>query len=338
MDGRQAQEWEVGLMKAQLTRIVPLVLLAFLLAVANASAAKTGNPVTFPEPAGDAAGGLDITSITVDGTPATGSMTVTLTVPEFTPPVGDGKLRMLAVWLDTDKNGSTGSASGSEYSLLFVDDPADSEPWWDVDRWDGSGWKSLPDTASLDFGSRGDDFQWTLGRSDIGGATSFAFYAEARVVDAAGAVTRDEAPDESMKFSYEITGPRVMAIISAPTLGAPAPTRAVAGKRMTVSIPVSWTFGGKTVALQGAKMICDPSVNGKVVTHLESFDGKVARLTFVVPKAAKGKHLKVRVTIQGGTAAGGDVVNIDATSMFVSMAKSVYTGLSTTKIADFLVH
>lgn len=45
-------------------------------------------------------------------------------------------------------------------------------------------------------------------------------------------------------------------------------------------------------------MICDPSVAGVVIRHVESFRGGVAHLSFVVPADAASKVLKVTLTIR----------------------------------------
>ncbi len=83
-----------------------------------------------------------------------------------------------------------------------------------------------------------------------------------------------------------------------PVIGKPVavPTRAVAGKPFSVSFKV--TRGDTGTPLRGGKMICDPSVAGVVVSHVESFKGGVARLVFVVPENAAGKVLKVTLTIR----------------------------------------
>ena len=47
-------------------------------------------------------------------------------------------------------------------------------------------------------------------------------------------------------------------------------------------------------------MICDPSIQGKVIRHAEQFTNGVARLAFTIPKNAKGKLLTVRLTIKLG--------------------------------------
>jgi hypothetical protein len=55
-------------------------------------------------------------------------------------------------------------------------------------------------------------------------------------------------------------------------------------------------------------MICDPSYQGIVIKHAESFTGGTAKLVFTVPKTAKGKTLKVKVTIANGKRSATKVV------------------------------
>ena len=85
-----------------------------------------------------------------------------------------------------------------------------------------------------------------------------------------------------------------------PVIGAPVttPLAAVSGKRMSVTFPVTRSDNGQP--LTRGRMICDPSVRGKVVQHTESFKAGKARLSFLVPKTATGKVLKVKVTIESG--------------------------------------
>jgi hypothetical protein len=44
-------------------------------------------------------------------------------------------------------------------------------------------------------------------------------------------------------------------------------------------------------------MLCVPSVQGKTVAHAESFANGRARVAFTIPKTARHKLLKVRLTI-----------------------------------------
>lgn len=85
-----------------------------------------------------------------------------------------------------------------------------------------------------------------------------------------------------------------------PVIGKPVtvPARPQAGKRLTVSFEVTRSDSG--TALTRGKLICDPSVAGKVIRHAESFKAGTARLAFVVPTTAAGRLLKVKVTIKTG--------------------------------------
>jgi hypothetical protein len=86
-----------------------------------------------------------------------------------------------------------------------------------------------------------------------------------------------------------------------PVIGVPttSPGQAVAGKRFTVTFPVKRSDNGS--ALKAGKMICDPSVAGKVIRHSERFANGKARLSFVIPQSAAGKSLRVKVTIKAGS-------------------------------------
>jgi len=86
--------------------------------------------------------------------------------------------------------------------------------------------------------------------------------------------------------------------LAKPVIGPPftVPVQPVAGKRFTVAFKVTRSDTG--APLTSGTMICDPSTAGNVIPHAESFRGGTARLSFVVPASAKGKLLKVKVTIK----------------------------------------
>ena len=86
------------------------------------------------------------------------------------------------------------------------------------------------------------------------------------------------------------------------------PTKPVAGKKLVFTLAVNRSDTG--APLTTGTMICDPSVAGKVIKHVESFAGGKARLTFVVPKTANGKLLKVKVTIKNGAQSATKVVAV----------------------------
>jgi hypothetical protein len=98
----------------------------------------------------------------------------------------------------------------------------------------------------------------------------------------------------------------VLPVIS-PAVVWPSPT---AGKRATTSFLVIRSDNNNP--LSEGTMIAIPSVAGKVITHGQQFKNGVARVSFVVPKTAKGKLLTVKVTI---TSSGGSATRIATLSV-----------------------
>jgi hypothetical protein len=85
------------------------------------------------------------------------------------------------------------------------------------------------------------------------------------------------------------------------------PARPLAGKRFTFTLAVKRSDTG--VPLKTGKMVCDPSVAGKLLKHVESFHAGRVRVSFVLPKTAKGKLLKIKLTIVSGGQAATKVVS-----------------------------
>ena len=144
----------------------------------------------------------------------------------------------------------------------------------------------------------------------------------------------DRAPDEGWWVYMLATAPtnttppttstpssKTLAVeISAPTT---TPRYPVAGKQFMVRFAVQvkkqetttviHVGSGETSTetmvmwrpLAGGTMACNPSVAGKTIPHAESLKAGTAKLSFLVPKTAKGRQLKVKVTItaEGKTAA-----------------------------------
>ncbi len=92
------------------------------------------------------------------------------------------------------------------------------------------------------------------------------------------------------------SSPKLPAVVR-PVLGKPLaqPARPLAGKRFTLTLPVKRS--DTQTPLTGGRMVCDPTLAGKSIKHNESFTGGKALLSLVVPRAATGKQLKVRIKI-----------------------------------------
>lgn len=261
----------------------------------TAGAAATGT-ATYTDPAGDVHGTApDITTVAVADDYATGTITVTLTASGYA--ASSAAYTVVRVYLDIDKNPATGAPDqdGAEYGLGAAKD-ASGSGWW-IDRWDGSAYTDVPQSAGMNFTRSGDTMIWTFNKSDIGGSTGFRLWAWSAAWDSGdNEIGEDVAPDDGT-WSYDLSTPPV---VVKPVIGAPiaTPARAVAGKRMAVVFPVTRSDTGKP--LTTGKMICDPSVLGMVIRHAESFSSGKARLSFLIPKSAKGKLVKVKVTIKAG--------------------------------------
>ena len=95
--------------------------------------------------------------------------------------------------------------------------------------------------------------------------------------------------------------------VAKPVIGPPVtvPKVPLAGKPMAVTFKVTRQDTG--TPLTSGKMICDPSVEGKVIAHAESFRAGTARMAFTVPTTAAGKMLRVKVRIVSGTQAATKV-------------------------------
>lgn len=89
---------------------------------------------SWTDPAGDAGTAPDMTAITLSDNPTTGMITLSVTVANFQP------ISYVDVFFDTDKNASTGSPSGSEFSPGAERDAAGLY-FWNFEAWDGSAWK-----------------------------------------------------------------------------------------------------------------------------------------------------------------------------------------------------
>lgn len=91
--------------------------------------------------------------------------------------------------------------------------------------------------------------------------------------------------------------PKPPVVVVKPVFGKPLaqPPLPLAGKRFTFTLPVKRSDTG--APLRVGRMVCDPTVSGKLIRHTESFTAGKARLSFLVPKTAKGRLLKVKIKI-----------------------------------------
>jgi hypothetical protein len=270
---------------------VPLLVGVFGVSVASAD--------TWTDPVGDVqASAPDITAVDVTND-ANGTITMVFTVP-----LSEGSTFFLFV--DTNLNGRTDDSVDRVFgamsfgSDLIVPIVIKDSP--------------IPMLAGK-LATTATQATLTFPKADAAIDKGFAFWAVTQSDSQFGTDQMGDAmPNEGM-LTYVLTAPPPppappAAVVVKPIIGTPVtlPTTPVAGKRFTVTFPVTRSDNGAPLTV--GTMVCDPSVKGKVIAHAESFKSGKARLSFTVPKTAKGKVLKVKVKIISGAQSASKVVTM----------------------------
>jgi hypothetical protein len=275
--------------KARFTAGVAGLTLAALALAAGGSAANAA----FTDPSGDANGAPDITAISMSDVQGTGVLTVSVTASGLVPSTS------VDVWLDTDKNSSTGSPSGSEFNLEIWQEADD---WgWTIDKWNGTSWVMTTETPGMRFSRSGDVFTWTLSKSDLGGANGFAFWVGGTLLDASGNVRSGDTAPDGGTFVYDLSSSVVQVVTTAIGKPVAVPAKPRAGKLLSLAFPVTRSDNGALPA--GATISATTKVGGASIPHTQSLNGGMAAINVLVPKSAKGKLLTVtvRIVVSGQT-------------------------------------
>ena len=277
--------------------VLRFLLLGALLALALATGAWADQSYT--DANGDGGPGTDVTNVTVRNDDAG---RITIQVGSASPIVAN---HAIAVFIDADRNQTTGDM-GDEYWMYGG--PLVGSAFF---SWDGS--RSVrTNPASFSAGAVAANVsEFAFNKADIGNVTGFNFVVVSISIDSGGVNFWDAAPDRGY-WSYDLTtaAPPPPTVTPPPTVVKPVigrpitvPKKAVAGKRLTVTFMVRRSDNG--APLTEATMVCNPTFKGKQLAHTESFVRGKAKVRFVVPKAAKGKVVKLmlKVTTDEGRAA-----------------------------------
>jgi hypothetical protein len=241
--------------------------------------------LTFTDPAGDSNGAPDITTVAISDEFESGTITLAVTAPGG-PQTSDS---VLNVWFDVDKSPTTGDENGNEYITAV-----DMVGHWGFWRWNGSDWESAL-SPTVHLGKDGETQIWSFNKADLGGTTGVAIY----VVGAIWGGGRDRAPDAGA-WTYDLATEPPAPDLGTPMIGNPSttPLNPMAGRRFAVSFWVTWSE--TTEAVTSGAMICNPTIAGRTLRHVESFKNGQARASLTIPRSAKGKLLKVKLTITSG--------------------------------------
>jgi hypothetical protein len=270
-----------------------MLAIAVVAVVAGAASAETA----FPDPAGDSGGDVDITLVTVGIDRTTGIVRFAVTVTGFDPSNWDGRPRNFQAYL-------LNRATGAELALIADGVPGGTQVHIGHPKPPSWPFEELPPTMT--FERTGNVLTWTFPQSEIGVTDAFDFRMYTQIPDVVGGTWHiaDQAPDGTARWWTYYVEPVTPAtpepVAAQPVFGAATivPARPVAGKKLLFTLGVRRSDTG--APLTTGRMTCEPSVAGVVLKHTESFASGKARLSLVVPKTAKGKLLKVRVTITWG--------------------------------------
>jgi hypothetical protein len=264
-----------------------------VLGVASGGGAASAGNATLTDPSGDSSGAPDITAVALSDVPGTGTITVSVTASGLVASTS------VDVWLDTDKNSSTGSLCGCEYALEIWQEADD---WgWTMEKWSGTAWTMTPDSPVQRFSRSGDVFTWTFSKSDVGGAAGFAFQVGSYLADESGNIrSADWAPDGGL-WAYDLSSQQaqtVKAVVGKPLV---VPAKPSAGKLLSLAFPVTRSDNGET--LSGATISATTKIGTASIPHTQSLNGGTAAVNVFVPKKAKGKLLTVtvRISLNGQT-------------------------------------
>ena len=265
-----------------------LPLLLALVAVPGAAGRAGSNTVTFIDPTGDSGTAADITAVEVSNDD-NGVITLKVSLPNRPAPEQLRDVLVIAINNDPDASNSKGPYP---YAVFAFSQGVQTM------RFDGS--RFVPfDAPSLRATYSGGP-TITFNRGDFGISSRFAFFAQIRDQSAK---VQDDAPDGSAAYTYVVT-------IGPPPLAAAAVTMTprvpVHGKAISVRMPVTRTDNGTALPDVGVTVRCMARAGKKRITGSGSYTGGVARCTFRLPKASRGKLLRVTLTVtyQGATISG----------------------------------
>jgi len=265
----------------------------------GASAAVATNSVTFEDSSGEDAAGPDITTVTIANDDLT-NLTFTIAIPNRPTLTGD---MFFQLPIDSDANPASGSPEfgGADYLLVLIG-PIEGRAEVGLLRWNGTEFTDVGVPQSTLIFSYANGLTLKISASELGGTRrfSFAVFAVTGVVlDPNGDldftnIHVDPAPDRGA-YTYDVK-------ITPPTLalgnGGARPLKPAVGKLYSQSVSVARSDGA---AVQGGRVTCRATVAGAVLRPTgSSFVGTRGTCTFRIPKTAKGKTIRITVTVSAG--------------------------------------
>jgi hypothetical protein len=256
-----------------------LVLCSLVAAVAVplASAVRLDSG-TFDDPTGDSGAAPDIQRVLV-GSHAT-AITVGVTFPNRRQLEGQDALY---VFVDSDGNEATGEPpNGADYMFLWDTEP--QKPYA-LFRWSGTQWVDTLSRSVRAYFYNGARISFS--RADVGAPTAINFWVETYVGEQFG----DDAPNDAIT-TYLLSDEALKLSVAQFASGA---KRVKPGKRFTIGMKVHRNDLDE-IATDGG-VSCTAKVGKRAAKVAAAYPADVALCTGIAHRWAKGKTLKVTVTL-----------------------------------------
>jgi hypothetical protein len=257
-----------------------VALLVLTSAIALTGAGSAGAVGKYPDAAGDGKGSADLTGVTI-ASDTVGQIMITVATAAH-PVAGDA---WTVVFLDTDANPDTGAFGtlGAEYLISL------EEAGFEFAHWTGLDWDWDTPYTTVRVRSNATGVMFSVNRSELGGTTSFNFWARSVRGDPALGQF-DDAPDHgTYNYTLAAGGPdiREVGVKTTPDAG-PRAGRKFVVQATSLTLPVLPADG---LSPQPESYACSAKLGAKVLRG-QGLGG----CTFAIPKKAKGKKLFVSLT------------------------------------------
>lgn len=250
--------------------------------------ATAANSARYTDPTGDATpGGMDITNVTVSNDDA-GNLRFVVEIPSHqTLPVD----RYIGLYLDADRNNSTGSA-GYEF-LVWIDGSAKTI---EIDRWDAAQSTFVLVSGAVVAGSYSAGRETVdFNRTQIGSVSIFNF----AVYTWNAGNTAEDRTDSSTKWTYEVkigTTPPPSSKVAITSLTR-EPSQPIAGESFTVTAAVIRV--GRPGQVTNGTVYCSP-LPGVQARWFGSVGRGRASCRWDIPASAVGKLVKGSIGVSEG--------------------------------------
>ena len=252
-------------------KLVPVAALVAVLSVAPAQGGvQAHNPIEVTDPAGDSSGAPDITRVTVANDLA-GSILFVVQVGNRSGFVAND---VVAIFIDADRNATTGNAAGADYAIGFDG----AVPGIGLVKWNGTTFEDTTTTTLRGAWSSG--YVALIDRAELGSTTAFDFQVVTVLVDGDGS---DVTPGTDFE-TYTIAPPHIASIVPGFSTLKPRAGTTFRLKSVQLALETDETAAAGTFT-------CKATLAGKRLRGTGS-----GGCTFKLPKTAKGKRLVVTIT------------------------------------------